>query len=183
LQNSADLSEASTSPTPTPTPKPSHTGAIAGGVVGGVLAILAIIAGIFFLLRSKKRREPVTAVDDTPVLSTPAVTYNTKHDSMSYPTSGMTSPVPPYSPAQSYQGYQQPPQSHQQTPYPVGHSTEYGSPQQFQNNWEHQANTPAPTASPSQLSSAGAHYPSPTGNYGPAQNTHTVPPTGPYQLE
>jgi hypothetical protein len=182
LQNGADFIGASTSPSPTPTPKPSHTGAIAGGVVGGVLLILAIIAGIFFLLRSKKRREPVT-VDDTPVLSTPAVGYNTKHDSMSSPTSTMASPVPPYAPAQSYQAYQQPQQSYQQTPYPVGNSTEYGSPPQFQNNWEHQANTPAPTASPSQLSSASAHYPSPTGNYGPGQIPHSVRPAGPYQLE
>jgi hypothetical protein len=59
-------------PSPTPTPKPSNnTGAIAGGVVGG-LAVLGLAIGgvIFLLMRRKKNKSPDTGHHnaDIPVL-------------------------------------------------------------------------------------------------------------------
>lgn len=48
------------SPTPTPTSKPSHKGAIVGGTVG-VVAGLALIAGLLFLLLRRRRQQPRTA--------------------------------------------------------------------------------------------------------------------------
>ncbi|PVI08310.1 hypothetical protein DM02DRAFT_621197 [Periconia macrospinosa] len=68
-QTSSSPPESSTSPPSSPPPAKDNTGAIAGGVVGG-LAVLAVAGvAIFWILRRSRRKnkdEPVSSATDTP---------------------------------------------------------------------------------------------------------------------
>ncbi|CAK7208700.1 hypothetical protein SBRCBS47491_000180 [Sporothrix bragantina] len=58
-----------TPPTPTPTPAPkksTNTGAIAGGVVGGVAGLALIGAAIFFILRHQRKNSAMTPAAGAP---------------------------------------------------------------------------------------------------------------------
>jgi hypothetical protein len=78
---SSQMSTSQTSPPPTPTNtgSPSHTGAIAGGVVGGV-AGLAIIGGIigFIVYRIKKKQKEGAYMDTPEMTGTTFQTLQTK---------------------------------------------------------------------------------------------------------
>jgi hypothetical protein len=56
FQKSSDQNSPASSSTSTPRPKNSNTGAIVGGVVGGLAILAAILIGAWFLLRRRKAK-------------------------------------------------------------------------------------------------------------------------------
>lgn len=58
-RSTASGTSGTSTPTPTPAAKKSNTGAIAGGVVGGVAGLALIALAVFFILRSQRKKNGI----------------------------------------------------------------------------------------------------------------------------
>lgn len=121
---------ATAEPTSTPAPEKSNTGAIVGGAVGGVVALIIFGVAIFFYLRRRKtasRGNAKSGVSHPPsnVLEAPGSSNDDKipmvRPKMEYST--VNPNTPPYSPPQMgpFGQYQQQPYPYPQPFYP-GHA-------------------------------------------------------------
>lgn len=134
---------ASVEPTPTPAAEKSHTGAIVGGAVGGVVALIIFGVAIFFYLRRRKAAQGGTQNTSSHppnnVLEAPGSSSNDDKIPMVRPkmdhSSRSNSQIsPPYSPPQMgpFGQYQQQPYPYPQPFYP-GHMQQqnYGIQQMY----------------------------------------------------